>query len=105
MKSHALDFRKASLWARATLVRFAETDTSLLILFVIFSAISCAALYSASQEDINVVWRQTGHIAIGAVVMLVIALQSPRRFIDFAPFSPAVGDPECESELDNNEFE
>ena len=72
--------RRISIWQAVHL------DAPLLGLIIALSAIGLFVVYSASNENINVVYRQATYLGVGITAMFVVAQIHPRNFFRWAPW-------------------
>ena len=66
--------RKEDFWSRI------HIDWQLLLLLIALAGVGLLVLYSASNEDIERVYRQATRIGVGLVVMVVFAQVSPHHY-------------------------
>ena len=86
IRVYSPSFTAVQHWSQRRLAELTQTDTTLLFLTMVFAATSCAVLYSASQEQFDIVQKQIQHFILGIVILVVLALQKPQRFMDAAPW-------------------
>ena len=86
MNADVLNFKAARFWCGRKAGELAAADTLLLSFALLLAAVGCVALYSADQEQIDLVRRQFGHLLIGFAALVVVALQPKRLFLEAAPW-------------------
>lgn len=87
----AINFTAVRVWFKHKVLRLSQTDTLLLLLGLVLGAVSCVTLYSANQEQIDLVQRQIHHLFIGFALLLILALQPKRLFLEAAPWLYVIG--------------
>ena len=65
-------------------------DTMLCLALLALMAIGLAVLYSASGQELDVVYRQGGRFAVGLVALWLLSRVTPMRLRNFTPFLFAV---------------
>lgn len=73
--------QKGSLWYKL------HIDLPFLICILALLAYSAFVMWSASGQDIGMMERKVGQIAMGLIVMLVMAQIPPRVYESWAPIS------------------
>ncbi|HEB92266.1 MAG TPA: rod shape-determining protein RodA [Gammaproteobacteria bacterium] len=76
---------------RRSLSQSLHIDPSLLLGLLLLSGISLFVLYSASGQDIDLVWRQVVRLGVGFTVMFAIAQLNPAPLKRWAPWIFAIG--------------
>ena len=74
--------QKESVW---------HIDISLLVMLLLLCLVSLGILYSASGEDMELLWRQSLRIFIGLVIMLLLAQASPASLNRWSPWLFGIG--------------
>lgn len=70
---------------------FLHVDFLLFLMLLILSAMSLVVLYSASNGDFAVVWRQAMRLCMGFTVMVIIAQFSAQKIARVVPFLYSLG--------------
>ncbi len=70
---------------------FVHMDWILLMLLILLCAVGLLVLYSASDQNISMLYRQMTRMGIGFLVMLVIAQIGPHHYRRWSPWLMALG--------------
>ena len=76
---------------RRNLAEILHLDTPLLVCLLALSAISLFVLYSASGQNINVIWRQTLRLGVAFLIMLALAQVNPASLKRWTPWLFGLG--------------
>ena len=76
---------------RRSLAQSLHIDPPLLLGLLLLSGISLFVLYSASGQNIDLVWRQVVRLGVGFTVMFAIAQLNPAPLKRWAPWIFAIG--------------
>ena len=76
---------------RRTLAEALHLDVPLLLCLLVLAAISLFVLYSASGQDMDVVWRQSLRLGIGFMIMLALAQINPAPIKRWTPWLFGLG--------------
>ncbi len=79
------------LTSRRSLAERLHLDTPLLLCLLILAVISLFVLYSASGQNIDVIWRQAIRLGAAFFIMLVLAQINPATFNRWTPWLFALG--------------
>jgi len=83
-ENHSL---KKSAWLFQTL----HLDWPLLVLLIVMGSIGLVVLYSASGEDMDMVYRQAMRFGLGFGVMIIVAQISPHHYRRWSPWLYGIG--------------
>lgn len=71
---------------RHSLVRQLHVDVPLLLCLLILATTSLFVLYSASGQNIDIVWRQSLRLSISFAILFAIAQLNPANFLRWTPW-------------------
>lgn len=77
--------RKRGFWSRV------HIDFTLLLLLMLLSGVGLLVLYSASEQDMDMLYRQLTRIGLGFLVMVVFAQISPHHYRRWSPWLMGLG--------------